>query len=164
MPDFDYTAIIGVMKQAALGAVAGLDLFAYLDGTVSGTDPLKIKVDQKLELEEKQLIMTNAVRDHYIKLEAYDSHKEEKDYHVTEKQNQGHMHQFTDATPGGPVLSITQTQSQEKDHDHKYKGGVFKICLGLKKDEKVHLLQIQGGQHFIVLDRVDPPKGEEGGD
>jgi len=172
------------MQQAAKGVIYAEKPFAYLQGTVSGTDPLKIRVDQKLELVEEQLILTNAVRDHHVFLEAYDNEKAYDDggagHHVSEIQNQDHSHEIqnvpvdttvtiTAPQPGagtgtGFANGRTEDQSQETDHDHNYKGGVFKFKLGLKKDEKVHLLQVDGGQHFIVLDRVDPPTGKEGSD
>jgi hypothetical protein len=39
---------------------------------------------------------------------------------------------------------------------------MFKVCLGLKRGERVAMLQVQGGQSYIVFDRVNPPNGTEG--
>ena len=168
MSSADCTALVGVMQKAAAGVLDAAKLFSYMEGEVTGTDPLKIRVDQKLELVEEQLILTNAVRDHYVFMETYDNEKDSDQqgdgYHVTEKQNQDHRHNFMDATTPAAVPNITDTQSGETDHDHNYKGGVVKMKYGLKRGEKVHLLQVDGGQHFIVLDRKDPPKGKEGSD
>lgn len=168
-----FIAIAEAMKRSAKGQVEATKPFGYLEGEVSSESPLKIRVDQKLELVEEQLILTNAVRDHYVFLEAYDNEKDSDQqgdgHHVTEKQNQNHIHKLVNvpvSTSGGTGTAngATETQSSEGDHDHDYKGGVFKVKLGLKKGEKVHLLQVDGGQHFIVLDRKDPPKGKEGSD
>jgi hypothetical protein len=139
--------------------------FSLRFGEVTGVNPLKIKIDQHLEVGEAFLVLTDAVRDYYVKLEAYDSKDENQDYHITEKQNQDHRHQLLNipvtVTPSAGVANgITETQNA--DHDHNYKGGVFKVRLGLKQGEKVILLQVQGGQSYVVLDRVNPPEGTEG--
>lgn len=47
-----------------------------------------------------------------------------------------------------------QTESAD-GHVHSYSGiKTFKVLNGLKKGEKVILLRNQGGQEYIVLDRV----------
>lgn len=54
------------VKRAALEAVNAAKPFAFVLGKVTSVSPLKVQVDQKLELTAAQLILTNAVRD-YIK-------------------------------------------------------------------------------------------------
>lgn len=40
-------------------------------------------------------------------------------------------------------------------HKHKYTGAKkFKVNLGLKENEKVILVRMQGGQKYLVLDRI----------
>ncbi|MFR0872551.1 MAG: DUF2577 family protein [Oscillospiraceae bacterium] len=43
-------------------------------------------------------------------------------------------------------------------HKHAYKGKkAFKVHLGLKAGEQVLLLRTDGGQKFIIIDRVEAP-------
>ena len=50
-----------------------------------------------------------------------------------------------------------QTESAE-GHSHAYRGKkTFKVHLALKKGEQVLLLRADGGQKFIILDRVEAP-------
>lgn len=62
----DMNAFLANVKRAAIEAVLAQKPFAFLHGTVTGVDPLKVRVDQKFELSASQLILTNAVRDHTI--------------------------------------------------------------------------------------------------
>ena len=51
------------VKRAAVEAVAAGKPFGFILGKVTSVSPLKVQVDQKLELTASQLILTNAVRD-----------------------------------------------------------------------------------------------------
>lgn len=107
-------------------------------GKVINTNPLQISIDQKLILGDEFLILTNAVRDHSVDIEISWN---------TDKPDDGNN---SDPT---------------KEHTHKHKiHGRKKITIynGLTPGEKVLLLRAQGGQDYIVIDRVDeiPTKGE----
>ena len=54
------------VKRAALEAVNAAKPFAFVLGKVTSVSPLKVQVDQKLELTAAQLILTNAVRDYTV--------------------------------------------------------------------------------------------------
>jgi len=166
VPD-DGTTMVRSIQQIAQDSIKYSMPAGVVYGGVTRVKPLEIRLGKDangMPVREDQIILTNAVRDYHVFLEAYDNEKAYDNggagYHVIEVQNQNHRHPFANA--GGP--GITDTQILETDHDHNYKGGVFKVKLGLKQGEKVLLLQVQGGQHWVVLDRVDPPKGEEGSD
>jgi len=182
--------LLELVRACCLSAVDSTKPFKIVYGEVTGTSPLRIRIDQKLEVGEDVLILTNAVRDYHVFLEAYDNTAAYDDggagHHVIEIQNQDHSHEIKDVPvdttvnttvtvtapqPGagtgvgtgtGFANGRTEDQSQDTDHDHNYKGGVFKVKLGLKQGEQVVLLQVQGGQSYIVLDRVDSPIGDEG--
>jgi len=64
----DMNAFLSDVKRAALEAVRADKPFGFLYGEVTGVSPLKVRVDQKLELAASQLILTNAVRDHAVKM------------------------------------------------------------------------------------------------
>jgi len=124
----DYTQFLKLIKQAALGAVEAQKPAALFYGTVLVEKPLKISVEQKMELIEEQLVLTKAVTDHYVDIEVK---------HLTEPREGG---------SGDPAYEL---------HDHEYKGRKkILIYNGLKTGEKVLLVRFQEGQKFLVLDRV----------
>ena len=51
MPD-----LLDIMKRAALGAVDSTDPATFIFGTVTGTGPVEIQIDQKLTLSTAQLV------------------------------------------------------------------------------------------------------------
>ncbi len=57
------TEFVRMVKKAAVDAVLAQKPMAYCYGEVTSVSPLKISIDQKLTLTEKQLSLTNAVRD-----------------------------------------------------------------------------------------------------
>lgn len=117
------------VKRAALEAVNAAKPFAFVLGKVTSVSPLKVQVDQKLELTSAQLILTNAVRDYTV-------------YMTVDHQ--------TENTAGGDASFAS--------HKHAYKGKkAFKVHLGLKAGEQVLLLRTDGGQKFIIIDRVGAP-------
>lgn len=114
-----------LIKKAAVEAVEAEKPAAVCFGKVTGTAPLRIFVDQRFVLGEKQLILTKAVTDHAV-----------------------------DALVGFYTEESEEADSLEA-HRHSCKGRK-KIVLpnGLREGEEVILLRAEGGQRFIVLDRV----------
>lgn len=136
----DLNALVRAVKKAAVEAVRAENPMGVCHGTVTGLSPLEITTDQKLILGEKQLILTNAVRDYTVEMTVD---------HVTEVISHGHS--VTDTYTGGGT-------AQPVDHSHPYKGRKsFRVHLGLKMGEKVILLRCDGGQQFVVLDRWEAP-------
>lgn len=136
----DLNALVRAVKKAAVEAVRAENPMGVCHGTVTGLSPLEITTDQKLILGEKQLILTNAVRDYTVEMTVD---------HVTEVISHGHS--VTDAYTGGGT-------AQPVDHSHPYKGRKsFRVHLGLKMGEKVILVRCDGGQQFVVLDRWEAP-------
>ena len=132
----DLNALVRAVKKAAVEAVRAEYPMGVCHGTVTGISPLEITTDQKLILGEKQLILTNAVRDYTVEMTVD---------HVTEVISHGHP--VTDTYTGGGT-------AQPVDHSHPYKGRKsFRVHLGLKMGEKVILVRCDGGQQFVVLDR-----------
>jgi hypothetical protein len=136
----DLNALVRAVKKAAVEAVRAENPMGVCHGTVTGLSPLEITTDQKLILGEKQLILTNAVRDYTVEMTVD---------HVTEVISHGHS--VTDTYTGGGT-------AQPVDHSHPYKGRKsFRVHLGLKMGEKVILVRCDGGQQFVVLDRWEAP-------
>lgn len=124
----DMNSFLESVKRAALEAVNASKPFAYVLGRVTSVSPLKVQVDQKLELSSAQLILTNAVRDHTVYMTVD---------HTTD--------------PNGDMTVA--------EHCHTYTGTkAYRVRLGLCAGEQVLLLRTDGGQKFIILDRVRAPE------
>lgn len=116
------------IKKAALAAVAASMPSGVYFGTVISESPLQISIEQKITLTKNQLILSSLVQDFDVKMTVD---------HTTEE------------TSGGSGVDAFSS------HNHEYKGKkTFRVHLALKKDEKVMLLRMQGGQKYIVLDRI----------
>lgn len=149
----DATLTADIIKRFAKNAVDSTMPFSFHYGTVKSTDPIEIEVEQKLILTENDLIFTTLVQDFDVQM--YMEHE-------TEKTDLTHKHNISPAsvcaysgTPLSSLISILDSDSSKENHIHEYKGvKTFTVNLKLAKDEKVLLLRIQGGQKFLVLDRV----------
>lgn len=120
--------LIETIKDIARKEVDSNNPVQVLFGTVTSESPLKITVDQWGELTQEFLVLCREVTDYDVEMTVD---------HMTEKM-QG----------GGKDPSFTA-------HQHPYKGRkVFTVHKGLKSGERVALLRVQGGQKYLVLDRV----------
>ena len=116
------------IKQAAVEAMENSNPVRILFGVVISTAPLTIQVDQKLILSGDQLILTRNVIDY--------------DLDMT-------VNHATSYTSGG------SGDSSFASHNHAYVGRkVFTVHNALIVGEEVILIQVQGGQKFIVAERV----------
>lgn len=127
--------LVQLLKELSKTTNEATEPFEHRKGIVETISPLTIRVDQKLLLEEEELILTHMVRDYEVDISV--SHETEESEDI-----KGIMPDF-------------------KSHSHKYKGRK-KIIIhqGLKAGEEVILLKVQGGQAYIVLDRYTPPQTE----
>lgn len=115
--------MVELVKRAALDAVSNTMPSGVYYGTVTSASPLKINVESKMVLTEKQLLLSSLVRDFDVDMSAGDS-----DTSLAE-----------DSPFGSDKRSV-------KNH------------FALKGGEKVILLRVQGGQQYVVLDRVRETK------
>lgn len=121
--------LVGIIKMAAQEAVEAGKPVKVAFGEVKTIKPLMIMVDQKLPLTEAFLVLTEAVKDH------------EHEITVIDWQTQN-------ASGGGGDSAFAA-------HAHQIVGRK-KIIIhnALQVGEKVLLLAMQGGQKYIVVDRV----------
>ena len=130
--------IVEVMKKASLGAVEASKPVNVFFGNVVSTNPLKINVEQKMTLEAPQLILARNVTTHTIQMTVD---------HWTEDETE-HKHNIHDTYTGGGTSDPTT-------HKHAYKGQkTFTVHNELVVGDKVILIREQGGQRFIVIDRI----------
>ena len=146
--------LVDMIKKTAKMAVDEGAPFSFCIGKVLTENPLKIKVDQKLILGEKQLILTNAVRDYYVKLTTVGEELNQED-------GKEHYTEYEERKTTNPVYGVSGAPDDNnafEEHRHEYKGDKWwKVNLGLKTGESVQMFRIDGGQKYVVLDRVYPP-------
>lgn len=139
-------SLLNLIKQASSSVIESEKPAAICFGTVISVSPLKIRVEQKLTLGENQLILTKAVTNHWVDVEV--SHYTVNDAFMDGK----HKHEIYDTFTGG---GSCDTGDLDTTHKHAYKGRKkIMIYNGLLAGEKVLLLRVQGGQQYVVLDRV----------
>ncbi|MEK3935921.1 DUF2577 domain-containing protein [Sporosarcina sp. FSL W7-1349] len=121
------TDIIRAIRKIVLNALNAQQLTNIVYGTVENVSPLKIRVDQKLLLEQEQLKLTRAVMDYEVDMTVD---------HVTENRSGG----------GG--------YAEFESHNHEYKGRKkFLIHNGLVDGDKVTMIRAHGGQQYLVIDK-----------
>jgi hypothetical protein len=130
--------IIEAAKMAALQVMDATKPAGVYFGVVVSVAPLKINVEQKMTLESAQLILARNVTDYVVEMSVN---------HVTQAENE-HVHEVIDTyTGGGSSLPTT--------HFHVYSGRKqFTVHNGLMNGDRVLLLRVQGGQKYVVWDRV----------
>lgn len=99
-------------------------------GVVVTTNPLSINVDNKFLVPYQFITLTNSVRDYEVDIEV----SMQTDENDLKQEDDGcHTH----------------------EHYHPIRGiKKIKVYNGLKEGEKVIIVRAQGGQEFIVLDRI----------
>ena len=147
------------MKIAALEAVDASKPVQVCFGVVLEEDPLKIILDQKLILEKQHLILTRNVMTYNVDVEYY--------WETEEALTTAHTHPIKaediatkalDVDPLGnehPPKDNISTQGTKLTHTHEIGGRkTMKLFHQLYKGDRVVLLRVQGGQKYIVLDKV----------
>lgn len=130
-----------LMKLVAAGVINNMQLPEVYIGTVATKDPLSIRLSANHILPAKYLILTNAVKDHKVDIEIS----------WTTEGEQEHIH--------GNGNNGANTLPSEKPHKHTVKGRKeITVYNGLTDGEKVLLLRIQGGQNYVVVDRISELK------
>lgn len=121
----DVSALVEEIKRLAVSAVDAGKPCGVFFGTVKSAKPLEITVEQKLTLGEEQLILPRAVTDYELEVDM--------DWET----------------------EIQWKDIPDKKHLHEIKGKKkIKVLNSLKVGERVALLRLEGGQSFLVLDRV----------
>lgn len=129
-----YPDALDTIKAVMLGVMDNSKLSDIRFGTVVSESPLKIKIDNSVELDVDCLDLTNAVKDHNVDITV--SWETVENTHKHENGNEG-------------------KPTDEHTHKHVIRGRKrITIHNGLTIGERVLLLRKQGGQKYIVLDRV----------
>jgi hypothetical protein len=124
----DFSDIVILIRKVAQEAINATKPMSVVYGKVISTKPLKINVEQKMTLTSPQLILTRNVTDYEVEMTVD---------HVTENSSGG------------------SGEASFASHNHEYKGKKkFIIHNGLVVDDEVIMLQVPGGQKFVVLDKL----------
>lgn len=147
----DVAGLLKTIKKAAVDAVEANKPVNLCFGIVTNTSPLKINVEQKMELGEAQLLLSRNVTDYTMKLEANME---------TEPAESAHSHTFQGRTEWDRDYPHTHTftgNTGESAGSHSHRiSGLQEVIVknSLQAGEKVLLLRQQGGQKYFVLDRI----------
>ena len=141
----DYSGLVKVMKEAGFSATEAKNPVNVCFGKVTSTSPLKILVEQRITLGASQLVLTRNVTDYDVDVTVDIS---------TENALDTHKHSVTDEVAEG-VSKTQETNAVNLSHKHNIKGKKkIKVHNALKNGDEVILLRVQGGQKYIVIDKV----------
>lgn len=126
--------ITKLIKRTALDAVKESKPTSIVFGKVISAEPLKINVEQKLNLTVAQLVLTNNVRDYKTQISFDDPNIKQV---------------FTTWDMGESVESSPSKIAFKNKIKHE-----ITIYNGLKVGDEVIMIQMQGGQKYVVFDKV----------
>lgn len=130
----DFSEIIKIIKTAGVDAVECQKNSAVLLGTVQSIAPLTIFIDQKTILDEDELILTRNVTDYKTQV-SFDNPSVKQVYSTWDMEE------------------TRQSTFQKISFNEKINHDVT-IYNGLKPNDKVFIMRMQGGQRFVVVDKV----------
>ncbi len=154
--------LVELIKQAAVEAVETAKPTAVVFGTVISEVPLKINVEQKLTLTEEFLILSRNVTDHQTWM-SFDNPSLKQKIAIWNRPRTEPV-----TSPEPPPFEVSESTDIQflptnyktgENIDNKDAGiqpskHVITVYNGLKIGEKVLLARQQGGQKYIVIDRV----------
>lgn len=128
----DAVALMKVVKRAALDAVDASKPVQVCFGKVTSASPLKILVEQKMTLGEGQLVLCRNVTDYQTM--------------ITGGNIQNYY--YTGSPPNVSTVPVSPS--------HVHAVGKIQVTVhnGLVVGDEVILLRQQGGQKYIVVDRI----------
>ena len=136
----DYSGLVKAMKQAGSSAVETNNPVNVCFGKVTSASPLKILVEQRITLGVAQLVLTRNVTDYDIDVTV--------DIETTTALG-NHNHSVS------LEIDTASTSSVNMSHEHSITGKKkIKVHNALKNGDEVILLRVQGGQKYIVIDKV----------
>lgn len=148
--------LLNTIKGLVQQMLQGASLTDCVLGTVVNETPLEIKVDSFADvLEEDDLLLTNAVKDHFVDVEvAWETVKDNdlQGFQQIHNNNVSAYNSHTHPDTGGASNTM---KTGDTTHLHGIKGRKkIRIYNGLKVGETVLLLRQSGGQQYVVWDRV----------
>jgi len=141
----DANELVKALKKAARDEREASKPVSLFFGEVQSVDPLRINVEQKMVLGEKQLILARNVTD-FKTMATVDW--------PTESGLNTHTHTVKGTDSAGDGIDLA-SDAVDLAHTHKIAGKkVITIHNGLAVGEEVILVRQQEGQKFVVIDRI----------
>ena len=128
----DANDLLMTIKKAAVEAVEASKPTTLVFGKVISSSPLKVNVEQKMTLSAAQLVLTRNVTNFKTTISGGNI----KDYFYV-----------------GVEPNVT-TEPVVPPHVHAVGNIPITVHNGLKVGEEVVLMRMQGGQKYLVMDRV----------
>lgn len=114
-----------------------------LFGVVSSTSPLKVKIDNRFEVDSSFLILSMLVQPMKIKIES-----------MTTSTEGGFKHTHIINDKSGKVTDEYKlVENSQTGHKHTVSGQEIQLWGGLQVGDTVRLLKVNKGQMFYVLER-----------
>lgn len=124
----DSMDLVKMIKKAAIEAVNASKPANIVFGKVTSANPLSIQIDQKLTLGKAQLVVSEHLTDHVVSVD---------------------VNWETVNTGGG------SGEASFASHKHNITGNkTITVHNALAVGDKVILMQIAGGQKYVVIDRI----------
>lgn len=118
---------IEAMKKSAIEAVKAENPTSIMYGKVISDIPLQVQVNGKLNLDEEFIVLTKNVSDYEVEIDLEFEGK-------------------------GGILS---GQDKEILKKLSMEGAKIKVKNALKINDEVVLIQMQGGQKYVILDKME---------
>lgn len=116
-------------------------------GEVTSVNPLKIKIENRLEVDETFLMLSAFVKEKWI--------------NIPEDADNQHIHTIPAVDSEGAIWQ-TDVASGPSPHSHtisEWKTSLalqkIKLWRGLKVGDQVRMIRLQNGQLYYVLERVE---------
>lgn len=137
--------LIQLVKAISLQAVDAEKPCEVKFGVVTQVEPLKIKLSDRIILDEEDLILSDSVRDHNVDITI--------SWFTVNDSYLNTTHSHPDAG----------TNEFDSTHKHAINGRKrITVHNNLKVGEKVAMIRLWGGQIFYVISRVDDHINLEG--
>lgn len=127
--------LLQIIKKAALDAVINTNPANMVFGVVESINPLKVRLDQFLTLDQAFLIIPDIFLGKEITVSFTDCDTHIKYYIEPEEEGDDPIEVQMDVQASGDKLT-------------------FNIQDELKENDKLALLQLQGGQKYFILSKV----------
>lgn len=152
----DFNDLIKILKKSSLDAFEASKPCHVVFGTVTSESPLKVNVEQKMTLTSAQLIIPRSLTNYTVMIDIDDATEIGAGHiDLTHKHSfsgdtgsyNSHSHSFSGETENGGGIDIS--------HTHKFKGRKeITIRNALKINDEVIMIRVQGGQKYLIVDKV----------
>lgn len=144
--------LVQSIKKAALEAVDASKPAGVLFGTVINTEPLEIDVEQRLTLTDDQLIISQHLTDYEVQVNVNWNTSNALGGEAYSLKITGNTGSASGHTHSKGSLAVDPA---ELGHSHTLNGQKTMMIMNkLQPGDQVILFRMQGGQKFIVLDRM----------